>query len=177
MDAELDGAGWTPIYWACRYGSYECLRHLLKWGADPRKGNKRGWSPLFAAALHGHLDCVKFLLEDVGRRNRKMERGVAENAGADPNKATTEAYSGVPAGARPLDAAHHSKQLDVTHEARWKVAAALKRAGAEHGAWYTPPTKKEKAGGEDVGAAEANFAKLAGKKKGTRGGGAPGDDG
>ena len=74
VNAELDGAGWTPVYWACRYGSYECLRHLLKWGADPRKANKRGWSPLFAAALHGHLDCVRFMLEDMGRRNRKMAR-------------------------------------------------------------------------------------------------------
>ena len=88
---------------------------------------------------------MKFLLEDLGRRNRKMERGENEANGVDVNRSTTEDYAGIPVGARPLDAAHHSKENDVTHESRWKVAAALKKAGAEHGAWYTPPTKKEKA--------------------------------
>ena len=93
--------------------------------------------------------------------------------GADVNRATTEDYAGVPAGARPLDAAEMSKKGDVTHEARWKVAAALRKAGAEHGKWWTPPPPpKRKGAGGEVGAAEANFAKLAGKQQGGgRGGG------
>uniref|UniRef100_A0A8C3N9R5 Ankyrin repeat and SOCS box containing 18 n=1 Tax=Geospiza parvula TaxID=87175 RepID=A0A8C3N9R5_GEOPR len=66
----------SPLCLAARHGHPDCLRHLLRRGADPSLA-PGGEAPLHQACLGGHSDCVELLLEYRAQPNVLSERGTA----------------------------------------------------------------------------------------------------
>ncbi|NXY16601.1 ASB18 protein, partial [Atrichornis clamosus] len=66
----------TPLCLAARRGHPDCLRHLLRRGADPNLA-PGGQGPLHEACLGGHSDCVELLLEYRADPNLRSDEGMA----------------------------------------------------------------------------------------------------
>ncbi|NWX64037.1 ASB18 protein, partial [Promerops cafer] len=66
----------TPLCLAARHGHPECLRHLLRRGADPNLA-PGGQGPLHQACLGGHSHCVELLLEYRADPNLRSDEGTA----------------------------------------------------------------------------------------------------
>ncbi|NXO42937.1 ASB18 protein, partial [Locustella ochotensis] len=66
----------TPLCLAARHGHPDCLRHLLRRGADPDLA-PGGRGPLHQACLGGHSDCLELLLEYKADPNLRSEEGTA----------------------------------------------------------------------------------------------------
>ncbi|NWT15566.1 ASB18 protein, partial [Vireo altiloquus] len=66
----------TPLCLAAHHGHPECLRHLLRRGADPGLA-PGGLAPLHEACQAGHGDCVELLLEHGADPNVRSEEGMA----------------------------------------------------------------------------------------------------
>ncbi|XP_039559555.1 ankyrin repeat and SOCS box protein 18 [Passer montanus] len=66
----------TPLCLAARHGHPDCLRHLLRRGADPNLA-PGGQAPLHLACQGGHGDCVELLLEYRAQPDARGERGAA----------------------------------------------------------------------------------------------------
>ncbi|NXD45902.1 ASB18 protein, partial [Copsychus sechellarum] len=66
----------TPLCLAARHGHPECLRHLLRRGAEPDLA-PGGQSPLHEACRGGHSDCVELLLEYRASPNLLSHQGLA----------------------------------------------------------------------------------------------------
>uniref|UniRef100_A0A8C5NSP9 ASB9 protein n=1 Tax=Junco hyemalis TaxID=40217 RepID=A0A8C5NSP9_JUNHY len=66
----------SPLCLAARHGHPDCLRHLLRRGADPNLA-PGGEAPLHQACLGAHSDCVELLLEYRAQPNLLSERGTA----------------------------------------------------------------------------------------------------
>ena len=52
----------TPLVVAAEYGNLDCVKILLRYGADV-EGNSKFWTPLFAAVAGGHVDVLSCLIE------------------------------------------------------------------------------------------------------------------
>ena len=61
-----DEGGWTPLFWAAQRGYLECVRELLRAGANPNGAEapeaERRY-PLLIALQYGATDCVRALLD------------------------------------------------------------------------------------------------------------------
>ncbi|NXA93357.1 ASB18 protein, partial [Melanocharis versteri] len=66
----------TPLRLAARHGHPECLRHLLRHGADPNLA-PGGQGPLHEACQGGHSHCVQLLLEYGADPNLRSDQGTA----------------------------------------------------------------------------------------------------
>ncbi|NWH37648.1 ASB18 protein, partial [Chloropsis hardwickii] len=66
----------TPLCLAARHGHPDCLRHLLRRGADPNLA-PGGQGPLHQACLGGHSSCVELLLEYRAQPNLRSDQGTA----------------------------------------------------------------------------------------------------
>ncbi|NWU23846.1 ASB18 protein, partial [Dyaphorophyia castanea] len=66
----------TPLCLAAHHGHPECLRHLLRHGADPSLA-PGGQGPLHEACQAGHSDCVELLLEYGADPNLRSDEGAA----------------------------------------------------------------------------------------------------
>ncbi|NWZ64701.1 ASB18 protein, partial [Acrocephalus arundinaceus] len=66
----------TPLCLAARHGHPDCLRHLLRQGADPNLA-PGGQGPLHEACLGGHSDCLELLLEYKADPNLRSDEGTA----------------------------------------------------------------------------------------------------
>ncbi|XP_010406267.4 ankyrin repeat and SOCS box protein 18 [Corvus cornix cornix] len=66
----------TPLCLAARHGHPDCLRHLLRHGADPNLA-PGGQGPLHEACRAGHSDCVELLLEYRAEPNLQSDEGMA----------------------------------------------------------------------------------------------------
>ncbi|NXI82049.1 ASB18 protein, partial [Rhipidura dahli] len=66
----------TPLCLAARHGHPECLRHLLRHGADPNVA-PGGRGPLHEACRGGHSRCVELLLEYRAQPNLRSDEGTA----------------------------------------------------------------------------------------------------
>ncbi|NXB76693.1 ASB18 protein, partial [Donacobius atricapilla] len=66
----------TPLCLAARHGHPDCLRHLLRHGANPNLA-PGGQGPLHQACLGGHSDCLELLLEYKADPNLRSEEGTA----------------------------------------------------------------------------------------------------
>ncbi|XP_053837883.1 ankyrin repeat and SOCS box protein 18 [Vidua macroura] len=66
----------TPLCLAAQHGHPDCLRHLLRRGADPDLA-PGAQGPLHRACLWGHSDCVELLLEHRAQPNAQSEQGTA----------------------------------------------------------------------------------------------------
>jgi ankyrin repeat protein len=64
----------TPLIWASKMGSTECVHKLLDAGADPNKFEISDWSALHWAARNGHLEVAKLLLEHSARLYHKDKK-------------------------------------------------------------------------------------------------------
>ncbi|NWV76644.1 ASB18 protein, partial [Dasyornis broadbenti] len=66
----------TPLCLAARHGHPDCLRHLLRRGADPNLA-PGGRGPLHEACLGGHSHCLELLLEYRADPNLRSDEGTA----------------------------------------------------------------------------------------------------
>ncbi|XP_039925999.1 ankyrin repeat and SOCS box protein 18 [Hirundo rustica] len=66
----------TPLCLAARHGHPDCLRHLLRRGADPNLA-PGGQGPLHEACQGGHGHCLELLLEYRADPNLRSDRGAA----------------------------------------------------------------------------------------------------
>ncbi|NXQ30744.1 ASB18 protein, partial [Alaudala cheleensis] len=66
----------TPLCLCARHGHAECLRHLLRCGADPNLA-PGGQGPLHEACRGGHSDCLELLLEYRADPNLRSDEGTA----------------------------------------------------------------------------------------------------
>ncbi|NXU95840.1 ASB18 protein, partial [Cettia cetti] len=66
----------TPLGLAARHGHAECLRHLLRRGAEPNLA-PGGRGPLHQACQAGHSLCLELLLEHGADPNLRSEEGAA----------------------------------------------------------------------------------------------------
>ncbi|CAB4028011.1 ankyrin repeat domain-containing 42-like, partial [Paramuricea clavata] len=58
----------TPLHWACNYGSLECLHWLLWHGASYSEKSPDGWTPAHIAAIRGQDACLQSYILLVWRR-------------------------------------------------------------------------------------------------------------
>uniref|UniRef100_A0A8D2QQR8 Ankyrin repeat and SOCS box containing 18 n=1 Tax=Zosterops lateralis melanops TaxID=1220523 RepID=A0A8D2QQR8_ZOSLA len=66
----------TPLCLAARHGHPDCLRHLLRRGADPNLA-PGGQAPLHWACQGGHSHCLELLLEYRADPNLRSDEGMA----------------------------------------------------------------------------------------------------
>ena len=59
---EPDSSGNTPLHYAAAYGWYECIKELIKAGANINANSSWKITPLNIAMLKNHFGLVKFLL-------------------------------------------------------------------------------------------------------------------
>ncbi len=87
--AKKDGGGLTPLVFAAREGSLECVQILLASGADVNQTTNYGWTPLLTATQNRHYILAAYLLDH----------------GADPNLANR-------GGWRPLYLATDNRNIE-----------------------------------------------------------------
>ncbi len=72
---QIEKSGATPLYDAARMGTYEMVKSLVTYGADPNVATKAGLTPLHQAAARGNLDMVKDLVQAGADVNAIAENG------------------------------------------------------------------------------------------------------
>ena len=60
---QITKTGASPLYDAARMGTYEMVKDLVTFGADPNVATTTGLTPLHQAAARGNLDMVKELVQ------------------------------------------------------------------------------------------------------------------
>jgi hypothetical protein len=75
VDGYRDGAGWTALFWVCRYGHTECARLLIDLKADVGATQIFGASILHEAVYYGCLSCVKLLVQNGADVNCQSNGG------------------------------------------------------------------------------------------------------
>lgn len=72
---QIEKSGATPLYDAARMGTYDMVKSLVTYGADPTVATKAGLTPLHQAAARGNLDMVKDLVQAGADVNAIAENG------------------------------------------------------------------------------------------------------
>ncbi len=72
---QITKSGASPLYDAARIGTYETVKNLVTYGADPNVATKAGLTPLHQAAARGNLDMVKDLVQAGADVNAIAENG------------------------------------------------------------------------------------------------------
>ena len=72
---QIEKSGASPLYDAARMGTYEMVKNLVTYGADPNVVTKAGLAPLHQAAARGNLDMVKDLVQAGADVNAIAENG------------------------------------------------------------------------------------------------------
>lgn len=89
----------------------ECVRALLRSGANMSVTSQDGWSPLQVAALRGHTDCLEELLAAGGAKDTKTEaRHVPPHRPAPPRPAPSAVTSPKPKSKTTL---HINVSIDI----------------------------------------------------------------
>ena len=60
------------LYLAASLQNIECVRYLIRLGADVNKLGRKGLSPLYEAAFHGNVTCANILLEAGALVNQRL---------------------------------------------------------------------------------------------------------
>ncbi|KAM3726138.1 Inversin [Dirofilaria immitis] len=61
--------GQTPLHCATKYNAVQCVRYLLKYGADPLIKDNRGWDPLMVAIQQDCWSTIILLLKNSSNIN------------------------------------------------------------------------------------------------------------
>jgi ankyrin repeat protein len=72
---QIAKTGASPLYDAARAGTYDMVKSLVTYGADPNVARKDGLTPLHQAAARGNLDMVKDLVQAGADVNAIAENG------------------------------------------------------------------------------------------------------
>ncbi len=72
---QIEKSGASPLYDAARMGTYDMVKSLVNYGADPNVATKAGLTPLHQAAARGNLDMVKDLVQEGAEVNAVAENG------------------------------------------------------------------------------------------------------
>ena len=72
---QIAKSGASPLYDAARIGTYEMVKNLVTYGADPNAATNAGLTPLHQAAARGNLDMVKDLVQAGADVNAIAENG------------------------------------------------------------------------------------------------------
>ena len=72
---QIEKSGASPLYDAARMGTYDMVKSLVNYGADPNIATKTGLTPLHQAAARGNLDMVKDLVQAGAEVNAVAENG------------------------------------------------------------------------------------------------------
>ena len=72
---QIEKSGASPLYDAARMGTYDMVKSLVNYGADPNVVTKAGLTPLHQAAARGNLDMVKDLVQAGAEVNAIAENG------------------------------------------------------------------------------------------------------
>ena len=72
---QITKSGASPLYDAARMGTYEMVKNLITFGADPTVATNAGLTPLHQAAARGNLDMVKELVQAGAEVNAVAENG------------------------------------------------------------------------------------------------------
>ena len=72
---QIKKSGASPLYDAARMGTYEMVKNLVTYGADPNVATVAGLTPLHQAAARGNLDMVKDLVQAGADVNAIAENG------------------------------------------------------------------------------------------------------
>ncbi|KAF0888402.1 hypothetical protein E2562_014219 [Oryza meyeriana var. granulata] len=70
-----DDSGYTPLAYAVRGGTVDCVRYLLDHGANTDKRGKDGLAPLHLATVQGKCDIAKVLLSKGADVDAFSDRG------------------------------------------------------------------------------------------------------
>ena len=90
---QIEKSGATPLYDAARMGTYDMVKSLVNYGADPTVATKAGLTPLHQAAARGNLDMVKDLVQAGADVNAIAENGRTPIFyAAERGKASTVSY-------------------------------------------------------------------------------------
>jgi ankyrin repeat protein len=82
-DTDSDGADWTPLHWASRWGHVQVVKELLDHGADIDAKDEGGGTPLLYACLNGHLAVVVELIPNDINDTTIRIFGKRKSRGAD----------------------------------------------------------------------------------------------
>ena len=72
---QIEKSGASPLYDAARMGTYDMVKSLVNYGADPNVATKADLTPLHQAAARGNLDMVKDLVQAGAEVNAVAENG------------------------------------------------------------------------------------------------------
>ncbi|MBR2963427.1 MAG: ankyrin repeat domain-containing protein [Lentisphaeria bacterium] len=72
---QIEKSGASPLYDVARMGTYDMVKSLVNYGADPNIATKAGLTPLHQAAARGNLDMVKDLVQAGAEVNAVAENG------------------------------------------------------------------------------------------------------
>ena len=72
---QIKKSGASPLYDAARAGTYEMVKNLVTYGADPNAATVAGLTPLHQAAARGNLDMVKDIVQAGADVNAVAENG------------------------------------------------------------------------------------------------------
>ena len=72
---QIEKTGASPLFDAARMGTYDMVKSLVNYGADPNVATKTGLTPLHQAAARGNLDMVKDLVQAGAEVNAVAENG------------------------------------------------------------------------------------------------------
>ena len=72
---QIEKSGASPLYDAARMGTYDMVKSLVNYGADPNVATKAGLTPMHQAAARGNLDMVKDLVQAGAEVNAVAENG------------------------------------------------------------------------------------------------------
>lgn len=64
MDIDAIHTSETPLYVSAKHDRVDCLRILLKFGADANATTQKGHTPLHVASKQGHTRIVRVLLDE-----------------------------------------------------------------------------------------------------------------
>uniref|UniRef100_UPI00398F2D69 protein phosphatase 1 regulatory subunit 27-like n=1 Tax=Pristiophorus japonicus TaxID=55135 RepID=UPI00398F2D69 len=77
-------SGMAALHEAVLSGNLDCVKLLIKYGADVHQRDENGWTPLHMACSDGHTDIAKYLLSQGAQVDMVNDDGEVPNDLIDP---------------------------------------------------------------------------------------------
>ncbi|XP_078258030.1 protein phosphatase 1 regulatory subunit 27-like [Rhinoraja longicauda] len=78
-------SGMAALHEAVLSGSLDCVKLLLKYGAEVDQRDENGWTPLHIACSDGHADIARYLLSQGARVDAVNDDGAMPRDLIDPD--------------------------------------------------------------------------------------------